>query len=430
MNKQIVLWALFCLMVLQTAYAENSVTKKLVEFETQANAAAQRSIDAILLPEVEIPLAMVEKDFAERINPLISKSLSFEKNGQPFVHWILNPEDTKWGSELIQHFQKLGLPLQIKYHFIGHQTASRSYIAEDPLTGIQFSVKSSTNVAGGKFTADKKQTIGSARDARLIGDFLNDQNQKRLFENFIFLDEPAILTISALDQALVIRDLGPMIQANNENFYLPGFSALHDKVGAEIARINGSTDPYQYWTDHYIKAVGKALGELAARTGMQFDSPHSQNFLIELDSKMKPTGKIVLRDLSDLYIDVNFITSLQGANSPLLIKFNQRTNLIDFINAGFGPLHGNEKPSWANSSVHTLKWKKVFFQEFESTFENISGFNIARLNTAKYQNGEKLSSTYKLFAHPKFKLFFEMMKKQGFVQNKQLTNRCENIFAL
>jgi hypothetical protein len=109
---------------------------KLVHFETQANAAGKRSAVAVRLPHVEIPLAMVGLDFASRLDPRIAESLVFERNGEKFVRWILNPEDTRWGETLVKHFsENMGINLVRQYYFLGYQTASRSYIAEDPNSG-------------------------------------------------------------------------------------------------------------------------------------------------------------------------------------------------------------------------------------------------------------------------------------------------------
>jgi hypothetical protein len=416
-------FVIFVLLVFLTnlASALTEGVQKLVEFETQANAAAVRSTEPIQLPHVEIPLDFVGLDFADRLDPKIADSLIFTRNGQKYVRWILNPEDTKWGKNLLKYFSNKGIILNIKNYFIGYQTASRSYIAEDPRSGVQFSVKSSTNMTGGDWK-DKKQPIGDASDARLMSDFLIEQNNKRPFENFIIMDEPAILKIDKIDQAVVIRDLGELKNPENKNYFLPGFSALHEDVGREIALKNGSDDPYAFWTENYIKVAGRALGELAARTGVQFDSPHSQNFLIELDHNFKPTGKLVLRDMSDLYLDSTFMKAL-GQEQNILKKFTQKENVHDYIDAGFGPLHGNSFPSWVGSlswwrsKKRYSDWGTVFFNEFENTFEKVSGFKLATSKPKRGFNGLYFSSAYDLENKKGFENLYRMMRNEGFVNN-------------
>ncbi len=412
------------LFFLNSTYALTPAVEKLVQYETHANGAGVRSSEAIMLPHVEIPLEMVGLDFAKRLDPRIVESLIIEKNGKEYVRWILNPEDTVWGKTLIAHFAAKGVALPVYYHFKGYQTASRSYIAEDPTTGVEFSVKSSTNVTGGAWR-DKKQPVGEAIDGRLTSDFLFDQNKKRNFENFSIMDEPAILKINDIDQAVVIRDLGDLKEVKSNKIYVPGFSVLHEAIGKEIALKNGSTDPHAFWTENYIKVAGRALGELAARTGIQFDSPHSQNFLVELDKQYRPTGKLILRDMSDLYLDVTFLNSLLGKNNELVKEFTQTGNKHAYVSAGFGPLHGNVHPSWVNEAQYS-QWKDVFFNEFEKTFESISGYNVNGLKVVRNQNRQYFQSTYDLSKIDDFKSFFSKMSKNGVVLKSG--NLCRNLF--
>lgn len=398
--------------------------KTLVLMETRANAAGFRSNAPVKMYHVEIPLKLMSVDFARRLDPKIAQSLVFEKEGQKYVRWILNPEDTKWGKELLEYFKVIhNLDLVPKEYFIGYKTASRSYIAENPENGALFSVKSSTNNTGGAWR-DKKQPVGEAVDGRLLSDYLAAQNRKRKFESFMIMDEPAILKVTDVDQAVVIRDIGSLKSADNKFYYLPGFSVLHDKVGSEIARRNGSDDPYRYWTEHYVKVAGKALGELAARTGLQFDSPHSQNFLVEMDANLKPTGRLVLRDMSDIYVDTNFIKAIYGDDAKLLAKFSQKENLLPGIAAGFGPLHGNIKPSWVDEFQYS-DWNMTFFKEFEKSFLNISGYDLKVLRAKKIQNKDYFSANYKLGGNQAFERFFRMLRAEGVVRNFGGALRCQ-----
>ena len=189
---------------------------------------------------------------------------------------------------------------------------------------------------------------------------------------------------------------------------------------------NGSTDPYEYWTENYIKLAARALGELAARTGLQFDSPHSQNFLVELDENMKPTGRLVMRDLADLYVDTTFIKAIEGENSKLISNFTQKSNLHDHIAAAFGPLHGNIKPAWVPEDKYSL-WKDVFFKEFEKSFLEISGYDLRTLNTRKYQDKNYFSTTYKLGNKPQFNQLYEDLKRNGYTIPLQV-HFCSQLF--
>jgi hypothetical protein len=282
--------AILIILLSEISFALTPNAQKLIHYETKANAVSLRDSNAIPMPHFEIPLELLELDFAKRLSPEIRNELIFRKDNKDYVRWILNPEDTVWFLEVQKEFKKNGLDLEKKFYFTGYKTASRSYIVEDPRKTVQFSVKSSTNVTGGKW-ADKKQPVGEAIDSRLNADFLSDIQAQLKFDHIVILDEPAIIKITAIDQAMVIRDLAELNNQASNKIYVPGFSVLHDEVGREIALKNGSNNPEEFWREHYIKAVGTALGEFAARTGMQFDSPHSQNFLVELDQTPKTISK-------------------------------------------------------------------------------------------------------------------------------------------
>ncbi len=383
------------LLIANQAVALTPAANALINFETKSNAVSTRNNQMIKMPHFEIPLDMLSIDFAHRFPQSIRKHLLFKKHGKTYVRWILNPEDSKWFVEVQEHFKTKGLHLEKKYYFEGYQTASRSYIVEDPKKEIQFSVKSSTDKTGG-YWADKKQPVGEADDSRLNADFLDEIAKKQSFEHVIIMDEPAIMKIAAIDQAVVIRDLNDVNVEKSGKIYVPGFSVLHDQTGKDIAAKNGSDNPYEFWTEHYVKAAGRALGELAARTGMQFDSPHSQNFLVELDSDYRPTGRIVLRDLADLYIYKDVTDVIHPDAEKYFKRFSQKGNVLKSIAAGFGPLHGNSAPSWVSDAQYA-QWKNVFFKEFEGEFTKVSGLQP---NAYKSQegsiNGKYFGNSYKI----------------------------------
>ncbi len=387
MKTKLIATLALLLAVSQATQALTIPAKYLVHYETKANAVSNRDNSPIPMPHFEIPLNLLELDFADRLSAKIRDQLVFEVDGVKMVRWILNPEDTMWFIKVQKHFAKKGLVLEKKYYFTGYKTASRSYIVEDPEQKVQFSVKSSTDVTGGNW-ASKQQPVGEAIDSRLNADFLMQQQEKLRFKNFVIMDEPAIIKLPAIDQAVVIRDLADLNNKKSGLQYIPGFSVLHEEIGQRIATLNGSDDPLAYWTENYVKPVGRALGEFAARTGMQFDSPHSQNFLVEVDSGLVPTGRIVFRDMADLYIYKDMMAVLNPEAKSYFKKFTQKENILNYIAAGFGPLHGNESPGWVNSAQYS-KWNDIFFNEFEKEFEMDSGLSLKDFKTKNGQQSAK-----------------------------------------
>lgn len=347
--------------------------EELVDYETQSNAVSVRSNETIKLRHYEIPLRLIEKEISNRTPEIIKKALTFEKNDEKYIRWIINPEDTKWHLEVAQWLKTNKVDAEPKTHFEAHMTASRSYIVRDPETGAEMSMKVSTNQTGG-FWKDKKQSWDDAQQTKLAADVVAEMVEKRTPDNFIYLDEPAVFGIKALDQGMIIRMLGEL--PSKGKHYIPGFSVLHEEEGKHIAKLNGSDDPAEFWKEHYIKPLGRGIAELFAMTGLAYDSPHSQNFLVELDNNFKPTGKIVFRDLGDSYAAQEVIEAL---GQTKLLKIWERGNMLKGrIMIAQGVLHGNSKPSWISEKQYNA-YGTAFFIEFEKELSRVTAVPLQQL---------------------------------------------------
>jgi hypothetical protein len=379
--------------------------QQLITYETKANAAASRSDQMVQIEHYEIPLNVIESNVAQRLEQNIRDALIFEKNGQEYIRWLINPEDTKWHLEVEKFLRSKGLSTERHTHFHAYMTASRSYIIEDPITGAQFSAKVSTDKTGGNWR-DKKQEIKDAEEIRMATDYVFEEIQRKNFKHVVAMDEPAIFGLRAVDQAMVIRLLAQLPGSNN--IYLPGFSAVHEDVGAEIARRNGSDRPDIFWNEHYNQPLARALAEFAARTGLTYDSPHSQNFLIELDAQYKPTGRIVLRDFGDAYL---------LAEIPLA---KGRKNIVEgwlpdnlhrgHLQASVGILHGNTAPSWLPDATYN-KWAKDFYREFTKELSAQTGIPVEHLNRPHTRSGLYFNATFDATS-AQWKEYFQKLSKE------------------
>lgn len=355
--------------------AQTPPVKTLIDMETKSNAAGVRSNEMVLMHHYEIPLRLLTEGKEINLDPKIYKSLVFTKNNEKYVRWVVNPEDTKWYLDVEKFMRSHGLDPIRKTHFKGYQTASRSYIVIDPKNGAQFSIKTSTNQTGGAWK-DKKQDYKDGFDIMLISDLMARLQLERPFENLAIMQEPLAFGIESIDQSIVVRELGE-IAKSDQFLYIPGFSVLHEDTGREIAELNGSNDPAQFWNEHYVKAMAKAAAEVVARTGIWFDSPHSQNFLVEMTKDFKPTGRVVLRDLGDIYINEPVMKAM-GENE-LLKKFSTKENILKSLRVSFGPLHGNKAPSWVDNSVYT-EWSKNFYETFRKEYQKYTGITVEKYN--------------------------------------------------
>lgn len=359
--------------------------RAFIHNETRANAVDQRSKAPIKIEHFEIPYRAIVEHTAYRTNPKIHSSLVFEKNGKKFVRWIIHPEDTHWYKEVEKNLIEKSIPYQRKSHFTGHLQASRSLVLTDPDTGVSFSLKTSTNQTGGNWK-DKKQHWQDAKEIREVMDHVLTIREKGPIEHSaVLMDEPMAVGLVELDMAMVVRSLDGIDGTGKR--YLPGFSALHEEVGKRIALKNGFENPIDFWKKYYAAPLGIALAELAATTGMTYDSPHGQNFLIELDANDKPTGRVVLRDLGDV-----FMTKKIFEETSLYNRMQDFSGTVqDAMYVGFGPLHGNTAPSWMDEDSYK-KLTAAMLESFYHRFMEVTGIN--RENMPNMQTFEIFSFNY------------------------------------
>lgn len=154
----------------------------------------------------------------------------------------------------------------------------------------------------------------------------------------------------------LIRDMSALLDGH---YYLPGHQLPY--VGKVIAEKQGS-DVATYWRQHWAAAIGRYQAKLLYRYGLEVRAVNPQNFLIQLNSNMEPTGVLVWRDL---------------AESHLIEPIAAQIGLQDFINrdvknGGWG-VHksvniDNENIYWHfNSQTPTLTSKQK--QEWEMAHE-------------------------------------------------------------
>lgn len=352
---------------LASQYHISESAQQLVYWETKANGISTRSNELIRVEHYEIPLRLLEQDFESSLDSNIKKSLFFTKNGETYVRWLINPEDSKWHLEIKEFLKKHKLDSEPKKFFDGYLTASRSMILVNPENGASFSLKVSTDKTGGKWT-DKKQTWKDAKQVRKMSRYVKESLPKVEAETLVIMDEPLALGIKDLDQGMILRSLNDLPE--DGHYYLPAFSALHETEGLRIAKLNGASDPVRFWEKNLNEPIAKAMAEYFAATGSWYDSPHAQNFLVELDRDMKPTGRIVLRDLGDSYILEDFIKNTQF--SWVIKDWDPNFIQQGKITTGVGLLHGNNPPSWMNGMDYKeFQWG--FYRNFEKHFAEITG---------------------------------------------------------
>ncbi len=346
---------------------------QLVTWETKANAVSTRSNQVIEILHYEIPLKILQQSIDDTLESSITESLVFEKNGEKYVRWIINPEDSKWHLEVKKFLEKNNLDAEPHKFFDGYLTASRSMIIVNPENGATFSLKVSTNKTGGNWT-DKKQTWVDAQQVRRMNAWIGEVMSNMKTDSLVIMDEPLAMGIKEIDQGMIMRSLNDV--PKNGHYYMPGFSVLHSGEGARIAKLNGATNVADFWDKHYNQPLANALAEFFAYTGAWYDSPHSQNFLVELDKNMKPTGRIVLRDLGDTYLLADFANNTKYKH--LLPLWEDGNVHVGKVQSAVGLLHGNKPPEWMNANDYE-RYAKNFYTAFEKKFSEMSNIPVAEL---------------------------------------------------
>ncbi|MCB0411610.1 MAG: hypothetical protein KDD22_03745 [Bdellovibrionales bacterium] len=295
--------------------------------------------------------------------------IQFKKYGMTYYRWPIHPLAKSEDSPVFKMIERLrGQAPKLKKGFLKFNfTSSRSLIVFHDSYDDSISLKISLPKGEGPF----KQKAVSMKGWRAWTDhnrwlkaFSPDESNPHL----VLLREPYGLALAdstlSIDDGLLARDLKDLL--GGAFYYLPVFSVMTDTAGVEIATLNGSDDPYAFWTEHLIRPLAMAISELRARTGAEHTSPHSQNLMVELDSELKPTGRIVLRDF-DFYIDDNIFYEL---NSLGLKSEGLTRSGFQFV--GFALRNGFQTlPSWLDDKKFG-QWIEQYFQVYRDHFSKVT----------------------------------------------------------
>ncbi len=160
----------------------------------------------------------------------------------------------------------------------------------------------------------KNDSILSIKRSKFIRDIDQIRGEDESFK--ILTEVLSIRSISG-DNGYSIRDLRSLQKGHN---YLPAFSIPY-------ANIDGLDEVY-------AQAVARAKALLLMRYGLQMKTPNAQNWLLELDDNLMPTGRIFLRDLADS-AHIEFIAKHIGAKSQMKEDRQHHFSVMNYINSNF-----------------------------------------------------------------------------------------------
>jgi len=112
-------------------------------------------------------------------------------------------------------------------------------------------------------------------------------------EGIDLVTEVLVALAAGRESGFMVRDLRLF---QDGHYYLPALSLPW--VGPQIARRHGA-DFDDFWGRHFAGPVGRAKARLFARCGLWYETPNPQNVLVQLDGELRPTGRLVFRDVGD-----------------------------------------------------------------------------------------------------------------------------------
>lgn len=229
-------------------------------------------------------------------SPLALKDVLISPQGD--VRWFLHPLNT---APSVPYYKE-----GTNGSILGYYSASRSMFVN--IQGMLFSFKLATNRPH-PHSALQPSKADLHNDVILS---LRRSNHVREVESRIGPSETLVVLKEVVSVAarnggngFSVRDLRVL---QDGNYYLPAFAIPY--FGREIARFH-NTDFVKFWEQAYAIKLGEAKAQFLLRYGLQMSTPNAQNWLIQLDKNMRPTGKIFVRDIADSSL-VHFVATELG----------------------------------------------------------------------------------------------------------------------
>jgi hypothetical protein len=179
--------------------------------------------------------------------------------------------------------------------WLARYTSSRTLVVPEAAGAALFSVKLATDHPHPDFHQPEKTRLREEAADAIEWVNLLDRVDALLgpAPSLHVVRESLAVLVAGSETGFLVRDLRSF---RDGHYYLPALSIPW--VGRQIAQRHG--EPFDsFWGRHYAGAAGRAKGTLLARSGLQFETPNPQNVLVQLDAALRPTGRMVVRDLGD-----------------------------------------------------------------------------------------------------------------------------------
>lgn len=259
-----------------------------LRWEQTANLEQYRQpLEPTLIPVVRLHSDQVIVETTQGIDPHVLGQF-VSSSGQ--IAWPKHPHNTEYSVPFARSPESDS--------FRALRTASRSLALLGKLRG--YTVKLPTNRPFGPHGEIQRPKALTADD--VLPAIVRSQmvlNRDQILgpdETLVVLPEVMTLSEAQTRHGFVLRDVR---QLDDGHYYLPALSIPY--VGREIAAHNRA-DFDGFFERYFAAALGEAKARFLLRYGLQLETPNPQNILLQFDRELRPTGKIVFRDVSDAFM--------------------------------------------------------------------------------------------------------------------------------
>lgn len=334
-------------------FVDQDPLKQLKRWEQTSNVTQWKKpesdikLEYVLIDPTKLNISTIEL-------PASLKAALYDESGM--VRWYKHPENT---STLVPFKDN-----QTSGSILSQYSASRSLFTT--LKGDDYSFKLPTNKPHPNDDLQPSKadlvndSIVSIRRSKHIRDI--DSKRKKP-TSLIILTELITISDKVTGNGFSVRDLRAL---QDGHYYLPGFSIPY--AGKDIANHLGE-DFIDLWGEFYSGLLGRAKAQLLIHYGLQMKTPNAQNWLVQLDHQLRPTGKIVMRDIADSS-HVDFISLHNGSKKAL--QLDQNTGIDDSMD--LDPFFKNSvwKMSDAGLSENTLNfWQSIHNKAYIDTVRKL-----------------------------------------------------------
>lgn len=288
-------------------------------------------------------------------------------SGQTVASQIMDGDQVLWLSHPYNFETEINLNrVSTVGEFTAYTTAGRTLVfLEGPLAGYALKAAASHPHGSSRLSQlSKGETADDIRSAVVHSEFfinVDEISTQVPFGHIVLKDELSVSDVES-GEGYILRNLSPLMDGS---FYLPAFSIPY--MAGELYEANKSAY-INFLEIHYLKPLAELKAQLLLKYGMQMEFPHPQNILLQLDENMRPTGRLVMRDLSDLHL-VRPIAEARGFKTQLerekSIGYQPQEVIKPFVSKSLFTLLENENFKLSSDESKSLKviHNKLFLRE-------------------------------------------------------------------